>query len=82
MIHRADALADIVAALAGRFGALTLLPLHPRAGEPASRLVVTAICGGKGPVSLLPGMALHEKDGAWTPAADDILNGRTALPVW
>jgi len=82
VIHRADALADLVTALAGRFGAITLLPLHPRSGEAASRLVVTAIRGSKAPLSLLPGMVLHEKDGSSTPAAADILTGRKALPLW
>ena len=82
VIHRADALADLVTTLAGRFGALKLLPLYPRAGEAASRLVVTAVRGSKAPLSLLPGMVLHEKDGSWTLAAADILTGRKALPLW
>ena len=82
VIHRADALAGLTTALAGRFGAVTLLPLHPRAGEPATRLVVTAICGSKAPLSLLSGMVLHEKDGTWTAAAAEILHGRKTLPLW
>jgi tRNA1(Val) A37 N6-methylase TrmN6 len=81
-IHRADALAELVTALAGRFGAVQLLPLHPRSGEAASRLVVTAIRDSKAPLCLLPGMVLHEKDGSWTPAAADILHGRKALALW
>ncbi len=82
VIHRADALAELVTTLAGRFGAVTLLPLHPREGEAASRLIVTAICGSKAPLTLLPGMVLHEKDGGWTPAAADILTGAKALALW
>jgi tRNA1(Val) A37 N6-methylase TrmN6 len=82
LIHRADALGELTTALAGRFGALKLLPLHPRAGEAASRLIVTATRGSKAPLCLLPAMVLHEKDGASTPAAADILTGRKALPVW
>ena len=82
VIHRADALADLTTALAGRFGAITLLPLHPRSGEAASRLIVTATRGSKAPLRLLAGMVLHEKDGGSTPAAADILHGRSALPLW
>ena len=82
VIHRADALAELITALAGRFGAVKLLPLYPRAGDAASRLIVTAIRDAKAPLSLLPGMVLHEKDGGWTPAAADILNGAKALPLW
>ncbi len=82
VIHRADALADLITALAWRFGAIKLLPLYPREGEAASRLIVTAICGSKAPLTLLPGMVLHEKDGGWTPAAADILTGAKALALW
>ena len=82
VIHRADALAEINTALAGRFGAVQILPLYPRAGEAASRLVVTAIRGSKAPLSLLPGMVLHEKDDNWTPAAAEILTGRKSLRLW
>ncbi len=82
VIHRADALTELTTALAGRFGAVKLLPLHPRAGAAASRLIVTAIYGSKAPLSLLPGMVLHEKDGSSTPAAADVLHGRKALPLW
>ncbi|MDH3196308.1 MAG: methyltransferase [Hyphomicrobiales bacterium] len=82
LIHRPDALAELVTALAGRFGAVQVLPLHPRAGEAASRLVVTAIGGSKAPLCLLAGMVLHEEDGSWTAAAADILTGRKALPLW
>ena len=82
VIHRADALAELITALAGRFGAVQILPLHPRAGEAASRLVVTAIRGSKAPLCLLPGMVLHETDGTSTPAAADILHGRKTLPLW
>ena len=82
VIHRADALAELTTALAGRFGAVTLLPLHPRAGEAATRLVVTATRGSKAPISLLPGMVLHERDGGSTPAAADILGGHKALALW
>lgn len=32
LIHRADALGDVVAACAGRFGALSVLPVFPRRG--------------------------------------------------
>ncbi len=82
MIHRPAALPALVAALAGRFGAVTLLPLHPQAGKAASRLIVAAIRGSRAPLCLLPGMVLHEKDGGWTAAAADILHGRKALPLW
>ncbi|NJM35970.1 MAG: methyltransferase domain-containing protein, partial [Rhodomicrobium sp.] len=42
MIHRADALGPILRYCEGRFGALSVYPLFPRHGEPASRVVVQA----------------------------------------
>jgi tRNA1(Val) A37 N6-methylase TrmN6 len=59
LIHRADAVAEILAALATGFGAVTLRPVHPRAGEPAHRLLVTARLSRKTPAVILPGLVLH-----------------------
>jgi tRNA1(Val) A37 N6-methylase TrmN6 len=63
MIHRADALGAVLEALEGRFGGLRVLPLHPRAGEPATRILVQGIKGSRAPLSLLAGLVLHSADG-------------------
>ncbi len=63
MIHRADALGAVLAALAGRFGDFRVLPLHPRAGEPATRIIVQGIKGSRAPLTLLAGLVLHTADG-------------------
>ena len=59
LIHRADALPEMLAALARRFGRVRILPLHPRVGEPASRLLVQAIKGSRAPLEVLAGRVLH-----------------------
>lgn len=69
MIHRADGLAGCLGALGRAFGSPTLLPVHPRAGEPATRIVVGATRGGRAPLAILPGLVLHEADGRFTAAA-------------
>ena len=79
LIHKAEALPALLAVLEGRFGALTLLPLHPRAGEPAHRLIVSGTKGSRAPMSLLPGFVLHEADGTFTPQAQAVLRGGAAL---
>jgi tRNA1(Val) A37 N6-methylase TrmN6 len=79
LIHKVEALPSLLAVLEGRFGALTLLPLHPRAREPAHRLIVTGTKGSRAPLSLLPGFILHEDDGAFTSQAQAILRGCAAL---
>lgn len=59
LIHRAEALAEVLGALAGRFGGAVVLPLHPRPDEAASRVLVQAVKGSRAPLQLLPGLILH-----------------------
>jgi tRNA1(Val) A37 N6-methylase TrmN6 len=81
IIHKAEALARLLGVFEGRFGALTVLPLHPRASAPAHRVIVQGRKGSKGPLSLLPGFVLHGDDGAFTPEAQAILRTGAALPM-
>lgn len=60
VIHRADALRDVLDAIGTRFGGLRVLPLHPRHGEPAVRVIVRGRKGSRAPLALLPGLMLHE----------------------
>ncbi len=71
-IHRADALGDLLAGVAGRLGGLEILPVYPKRGEAATRLILRGRKGAKTPLSLLPGLVLHEDDGRFTPRAQDL----------
>jgi tRNA1(Val) A37 N6-methylase TrmN6 len=79
LILRADHLDQAITAFANRAGGVSVLPLWPRADQPAKRIILRARKGSRAPLRLLPGLILHEADGQYTPAADDILRGRTAL---
>ena len=79
MIHRADALAEVLAAIGGRFGALRVLPMHPRAGDPAHRIIVTGRKGSRAPLHLLPGLVLHGAGNAFLPAVGAVLRDGEAL---
>lgn len=81
LIHRADRLDAILAALHGRAGAVAVLPLWPQVGMPARRVIVEARHGARGPLQLLPGLVLHEPDGRYTAAAAAILRDGAPLPV-
>ncbi|MEY3235345.1 methyltransferase [Aquidulcibacter sp.] len=59
MIHRADRLPDILAALRGKAGDIGVCPVRPRAGDPAKRVVVSARKGSRAPLRLLTGIDLH-----------------------
>lgn len=60
-------------------GAVRLLPLWPRQGVPAKRILIQARRGGAGPDEVLPGLVLHEADGRYTPAAEAVLREASAL---
>lgn len=79
IIHRADAVDKIINGLGKRFGAVEIIPLWPRAGVEAKRVIVRARKDRKTPARILPGLALHEADGKYTEAADKILRGGEGL---
>ena len=60
-------------------GDLALRPIHPRADAPAIRLLISGTKGSKAPLRLLPGLTLHEADGAATPLAAAIQRGEATL---
>jgi tRNA1(Val) A37 N6-methylase TrmN6 len=59
IVHRADALGAVLAALEGRFGGLRVLPVHPRAGEAANRILVRGTKASRAPLTVLAGLVLH-----------------------
>ena len=79
MIHRADKIDRIILALGKRFGAVEIIPLWPKAGENAKRVIIRAIKHRKSPATLHAGLVLHDEDGNYTDEAEKILRGMTAL---
>ena len=81
LIWRADGLAEVLAALACGFGAISILPVHPKAGAAAIRVLVGAVKDSGGPLSLLPGLVLADAKGKPTPQADAVLRDGATLPL-
>jgi tRNA1(Val) A37 N6-methylase TrmN6 len=81
VIHRADRLDEILAALRPRAGDIAVLPLWPRVGEAAQRVIVSARRGVRNPLRLLPGLVLHRADGSYTDAAEAVLRHGGALSL-
>ncbi|MEP9352162.1 methyltransferase [Xanthobacter sp. KR7-65] len=79
LIHRPEALAELLAALAGRFGAAEILPVHPRADRAAVRLLVRATKGRRTPPAILPGLVLADAAGRPTAEAEAVLRDGAAL---
>lgn len=63
LIHRADALETVIATMAGRFGGVTLRPVHAKPDEPAVRILATGTKGSRAPLSILPGVVLNGLEG-------------------
>ena len=81
LIHRADRLADLLAALGPKAGSFQIRPIAPFADAPAKRIIVRAVKAGKAPLRLLPPLILHGRDleTKHTPLAEAILRGEAGL---
>lgn len=82
MIYRADGLPDALVAMKGKFGGITVLPLWPKAGVPAKRVLIRGIKDSKAPFIVLPGMILHENDGAYHHEIKAILSETCRSITW
>jgi tRNA1(Val) A37 N6-methylase TrmN6 len=74
LVHRADRLDSILAALNQKAGEIVIYPLWPGAGnKPAKRILVRCKKGARTPMVVLPGLVLHQVDQAYTTIANEIL---------
>ncbi len=73
MIHRADMVDEIILAMGKRFGAIEIIPLWPKAGREAKRVIVRACKHRRSPARISAGLILHNEGGGYTPAAEAIL---------
>ena len=75
MIFRPSGIGLILAAFQGRFGSARIIPIHPRIGEAANRILVIADKGAKGATSIHPGFVVHEENGEFTSEAEEVFSG-------
>jgi tRNA1(Val) A37 N6-methylase TrmN6 len=79
LVLPAARMAEAAAALrAAQCGGVALLPLWPRAGQAARRILIGGRRGGRAPDSVSPGLVLHQGT-AWSPAAEAVLRDAAAL---
>ena len=79
LIHRADRLDELLAHLAAGAGGIVVLPLWPKPGLAAKRVVVCARRGVRAPLTLGPGLVLHDARGCYTGAAEQVLRAAQGL---
>jgi tRNA1(Val) A37 N6-methylase TrmN6 len=88
LIQLAERLPDLVAAFEGRQAALALLPVAPRAGREATRVILAAVKGGRAAFRLLPPLILHDgaahlRDGEdYAAPVRAVLRDAAPLPDW
>jgi len=80
LIWRADGIADVLAALDRGFGSLMILPVHGDPSQPAIRILVRAVKGGKAPAAIGAGLALRDAAGGPDPYIQQVLSGQGTLP--
>jgi tRNA1(Val) A37 N6-methylase TrmN6 len=79
MIHRPEALAEILVNFKGRLGGVAILPVHPKAAAPAHRLLIFGVKGARSPMSMRPPLVLHDEKGAFTIEAEALHRGGAAI---
>ncbi|RAX42109.1 tRNA1(Val) (adenine(37)-N6)-methyltransferase [Rhizobium tropici] len=81
LIARPESIGEIIAACGRRFGGIEITPIHPRQGENAVRILVTAIKGSRARLALRAPLIMHgEGTHKFSDFVDDLNNGRAAYP--
>ena len=80
LIWRATGLGDVLTALQG-FGGISVVPIHPKPGSAAIRVLVNAVSGGAAPFALFPPLTLNNADGKPSAEAEAILRGGGTIPI-
>jgi tRNA1(Val) A37 N6-methylase TrmN6 len=73
LIYPAHGANKIILALGRKFGAVEIIPLWPRAGQEAKRVIIRAIKDRQTPSRIFAGLTLHEDNGAYTAEAERVL---------
>jgi tRNA1(Val) A37 N6-methylase TrmN6 len=81
MIFRADGLAELLGIVEPAFGAVTILPVHPKPAAPAVRVLLRAVKGSRAPLGLLPGLVLNDESGGPSREAEAVLREGNTLPL-
>lgn len=82
MIWRADGIEEVQGALKGAFGSVAVLPVLPREGAAAIRVLVRAVKGGAAAEeTIYPPLSLNDAQGKPTAAAEAVLRAGETLSI-
>jgi tRNA1(Val) A37 N6-methylase TrmN6 len=81
LIWRADAIAEVLAALERGFGSIEILPVHVDVRSPAMRILVRATKGGRAPTRIHAAVLLNDESGVPNKQVHEILARKGILPL-
>lgn len=81
LIWRAEALAEVVAALGRGFGGVAICPVYPKSEAAAIRILLKAVKGSRAPLALLPGIVLSDNAGRPDANVEAVLRGERLLKL-
>jgi tRNA1(Val) A37 N6-methylase TrmN6 len=81
LIQAAERLPDVLPALSGVAGDIVIYPVWSRPGGPASRVIVRALKGRRGPARLQAGIVVHDNSGARSATANQVLRLGETLEI-
>ncbi len=80
LIHRIEALPEILSVLEkSPLGAIEVLPIYSKQGQPAKRVIVRGVLGSKKPFILQEGLIMHSPDNQRTEIAEKIMRFGTGI---
>ncbi len=79
IIHRTEAVPEILSILNSRMGKITLTPLWPKKGIAPKRVIIQATMNNKTPFKLTAGIVLHNDDDTRTEQVERIMRDGAAL---
>ena len=79
VVHKADALPALLSCFEGRFGGISVQPLHSQIGEAANRVIVRGVKGSRAPFRIEAGLVVHDADKRATAGAERVLRQGLAL---
>ena len=79
IIHRTEAVPEILSVLHKRMGKITLVPLWPKKNVPPKRVIIQATMNSNAPFQIHTGFILHNSDDTRPEAIEDIMRNAKAL---
>lgn len=79
LVHRPEALPEMLDALMPKLGGIEIIPLLPKPEKIVKRIILRGIVGSRKPLVLRAGIVLHDPNNHWTEQAEDIMRKGVGL---